>query len=278
MNRPDDMPAERARAEERDVRRLLTNVGVGQPPTPAERERVANTMWAAVELATLETDQAAGAEQSITILATQRSDVVSERRDRSRPQRPSTRLLLWAAILVVALGVAGLLADVIGDSGSPAGPPEANRTTLQVGDTGVSFDVLNNYEFERLSPDLVMFTAGPYSPRGHRRILIAQAAIAFDGQDPETFFSGANLDADPVRTPSGSTAWLVSIGNDDGCAIGDDCVVVAELDDGTPLYVAAGSYSRIEVYDNGDRAPIVVISEAGAPANGPALIGVELTP
>jgi hypothetical protein len=273
MNRPDDISADRA-DEERDVRRLLADVGIGAGPATSERQRVERIMWAAFEVASDPGDPKTAAVQPITILAAPQNETPREDPDRPIPQRPATRLLLWAAILLAALGAAGLLGNVVGESGSPASPPEADRTTLLIGDTGVSFDVLSNYEFQRLGPDLVTFTAGRQSISSHRRIIVAQTATTFDGLDPETFFTSADLVVEAIHTAPGSSAWLVSA-SDGGCAAGEDCIVIAELADGSPLSIP--SYSRIDVYDNDERDPIVVITHLGSPNAGPALIGVELT-
>ena len=276
MSRPDDAAGRSANTDEFEVRRLLAGVGAGEPPTLMERERVANTMWASVDEALGE--RADPIAEVVGRRSGDRGASADNGRDRPETGRRTTRLLLWAAILLVAVGAAGLLRTVNDRPSSPADSPETDRTTLLVGDTNVSFDVLTDYRLDRASAELVTFTAGSLSTSTHERIQLAQAVMASEGDQPEWLSATAQLDATPAPSLPGSEAWLVYVRTHQGCALGDECVTVAELDDGTPLTLAGGSYSRVQVFKNDDRAPIVVVSDVGTPSAGPALANVELHP
>lgn len=268
MSRRDTTPTSDPDPEENTVRRLLALAGTGDQPTAAERDRIAEAMWANASRAVPVAEPAPAA----AVVPGDRSGDGNP----STPTRRQTRLVLWAAMLLVAVGVVGLMRTTGSQTTGPTASPDADRTTIRVGDTDVRFDVLEGYEIDRLGPASVTLTANRTSLRGHRTITIVQAVEVFGGRTSDEFFDANGLRPDSVASPEGSTAWLVSVDVGPDCVISGPCAAIAELPSGEPLQLVAGSYSRIEIYANGDSGPIVVVSEVAGPADGAALVDVEL--
>lgn len=233
--------------DELEVRKLLALAGSGNRPTDSEQSRIADAMWAAL--------------------------------DEPRNERPhSRRVLLWAAMLLVAAGVVGLARSTTSEIYEPGASTEASRTTFHIGDTNVSFDTATGYYIETRTPASLTLIAGQANLRSHERITIAETEELFAGQDPDNFFSDAELLAESVASPSGSTAWVVSVGTTPTCSYGEPCVPIATTTGGEAITLTAGSYVRIEVYgdDEQDHAPVLIVSEVGSNTTGPALVNIEL--
>lgn len=259
------------RSEEQDVRELLTLMGSGPPPTEPERGRIADAMWAALD----HPGVGSGCTPQLTIVAPSPTTRTDEQR--TTPNRRTTRILFWAAMLLVVAGSTALVVTTTSQMLEPSAPTETGRTTLRLGESEVSFDIAAGYEVETRGPATLTLVADPTNLRSHERITIAQAEELFGGQEPDDFFAGAGLSPEPLASPDGSTAWLVSIATTTECGVDEPCITIATTVGGEPLKLAAGTYARIEIYDNNDNLPVIVLSEVGSPAVGPALANLEVT-
>lgn len=257
--------------EENQVRQLLALTATSGLPTDSERDRIAEAMWEALD----QPIGATGSTRQLTIVPSDQPDRVYGQAER-RNQR-TTRVLLWAAMLLLIAATFGLIRTTTGQILEPAAPTDPTRTTVQIGNTEMSFDAAIGYAVETEGPATVTLVADQTNLRSHERITIAQTEEVFGGQDPADFFATADLQAERVAAPDGSTAWLVSVDTAPGCSLGHPCMTIAMIVGGEPLKLVAGTYSRIEVYDNNDSGPVVVVSEVGSRTNGPALVNVELT-
>lgn len=275
MSEHDHAPHVASADDEGEVRRLLAQAGGGGRPTSAERHRMAEAMWAAAD------DRAPSPAPE---LEAQPHDLVDQSRSsHRRPRTPgvggrATRVALWAAMILVAVGAVAMVGTSPPSTLTPTTPASDNRTSVRVGDTEVSFDPLVGYTLERHGPALITLTDNGSSLRTHSLITVAQVEELFGGQAPEAFLVDAGLDPERQPTDAGSEAWLVAIDPTADCSHGQSCVTIGALPGGQPLELRAGSFTRIEVHDNGDRHPIVVLAEVGSPSSGPALWGMELGP
>ena len=271
MSQQGPAPGSTHHADENEVRRLLALTRTSGLPTGSERDRIAEAMWEALD----QPIETTGSAPQLTIVLSDQNHRPDGQRTR-RKQR-TTRILLWAAMLLAIAATIGLIPTTTGQTLEPAVPINATRTTVRIGDTEMSFDAAIGYTLETKESGTVTLVADQTNLRAHGRITIAKAEELFGGRDPDDFFASADLQAERVAAPDGSTAWLVSVDTASECSLGHPCTPIATIIGGEPLKLVAGTYSRIEVYDNNGNGPVLVVSEVGSPTNGPALANVELT-
>ncbi len=263
--------------DEAAVRELFARLGSGGNPTVDERDRIGVAMWAeADELGDSTFD-------ATTPLAFDIGGQTGTGREPDTEQRPvdlagrrPQRVLLWAAVLLVVLGAYGVANRTITASSGTAEQSDERRTALDLGGVLVEFDTLQHYEPVFQGSELVTFTAGPESTRGHWRITLTHPQQAFAGMEPEEFFSQSSLDFESSPAQPGSQVWNGAVRKESGCAVLEPCVPIAVLADGSSLSLEVGKFYQIAVYPVADEAPVLVVSEVGSPSLGPAFENFEV--
>lgn len=254
------------------VRELIGRLGVGGSPTATERARMAEAMWVAAE----ESSPTAGPPILAAVLADS-DEPQPASRSRSDEARPGRRLLFWAAVFLVALAAVGTARRSVTVESQPSNQVEEGRTTLDLGGATVSFDTLQHYDRTREGRYLVHFAARSASIRSHERITLAHPSVLFDDRDPEDFFASADLETESIVGQEDASAWLATVTPRPGCNVGEPCVTVAVLPDGSTIKLAVGGYYLIALHPVQNGSPILVLSEAGSSAPGPALVDVDIS-
>ena len=264
-------PSPANHAEEDEVRLMLARAGFGGSMTEVERDRVTLAMWdefGGDDTATIDQLALLGEPPNRAVRNVEPVAVSSE--------APS-RFLLWAAIVLIAVGLTAAVALNNTRLASPAVVPSPDRTTVQVGDRSLEFDSLPGYQVNRRSPASVELTASGQSLREHAHITVVQAATLFGGQDPDRFFGDADLQPESVLSTDESSGWLVQVPLSPGCLEDPGCLHIADLVDGQPLNLTPNTFVRIDIYEQGRGGPIVVVSEIASNVTAPALDNLEIS-